>query len=231
MWAIYHHWACLCSPHWAIGVGWLSRILIAGSTSNPHQCLKTRGTRWESEITSQPSLCRPFPFSRHRFTSAQHVVTRRNTCGMVGKAQTHIGCWISERKQEESVRPMAGLRVDYRTPEEIFLSPETVVGRGLTTAEPQNKHLQCSCKIHKEMDTPRSSSLHHKAKCKTTGSLPPVFMPNGVNHHLVEDVRFKCVSTGEIRAAVNAWHLLPTSPGYFFTAFGKKNPRGVFLLL
>lgn len=87
-----------------------------------------RGTRWESEITSQPSLCRPFPFSRHRFTSAQRVVTRRNTCGMVGKAQTHIGCWISERKQGESVRPMAGLRVDYRTPEEIFLSPQMSLG-------------------------------------------------------------------------------------------------------
>lgn len=125
---------------------------------------------------------------------------------------------------------MAGFRVDYRTAEEIFLSPQTVGGRGLTTAEPQNKHLQCSGKIHKEMDTQRSSSLHYKAKCKTTGSLPPVFTPNGVNHHFAEDMRFKCVSTGEIHAALNARHLLPASPGYFSQHSGKKILGGVSLL-
>lgn len=36
----------------------------------------------------------------------------------------------------ESVTHTAGHGVDYRTPEEIFLSPQTVSGRGLTTAEP-----------------------------------------------------------------------------------------------
>lgn len=168
MWAIYHQWACLFSPHWAIGVGWLSRILIAGSTLKPHQLLEDSGTRRESQIASQSSLRRPFPFqssSLHPCKACGEGEWEKCMCDGEQSTHTYIfGCWISEWKQEESVTHMAGLRVDYRTPEEIFLSHQTVSGRGLTTAEPQNKHLHCSCNICKETDAQRSSSLHHKNK-------------------------------------------------------------------
>lgn len=157
MWAIYHQWACLFSPHWAIGVGWLSRILIEGSTLHtpqPPNPLAWRQGDKTGKSNSQPTPSPPpfFPFSRHHFTSAQHAMSkrRRNTCVMARKAHTHthahthqlLDKWV---KRGESVTHAAGLGVDYRTPEEIFLSPQTDSGRGLTTAKPQDKHLHISC--------------------------------------------------------------------------------------
>lgn len=44
----------------------------------------------------------------------------------------------------------AGLEVDYRTPDEIFLSPQTDSGRGLTTGKTQNKHFH-TCNIDSVM--------------------------------------------------------------------------------
>lgn len=106
------------------------------------------GTRRESQTVSQPSLRRPFPFQ----SSSLHLCTacgegEWERCMGDGEQSTHAHThiytvYICEWKQEESVTHMAGLRVDYRTPEEIFLSPQTVSGGGLTTAEPQNKHVK-----------------------------------------------------------------------------------------
>ena len=104
--------------------------------------------------------------------SVQRRERRRSTCATVRRAHmhTHIGCWISEWKRGESVTRAAGLGVDYRTPEEIFLSPQTVSGRGLTTAEPQDKHLHFFSlqytTLCKEAETQSRSGLNCGGKWK-----------------------------------------------------------------
>lgn len=155
MWAIYHQQARSFLPHWAIGVGRLSRILIAGSTLHPHsQYLKTREqdgkVKQRAKPLSPPYFCLQLS-SLHLCTvcnGGRGGEVEKCMCGRGRStlAHTHIqACWISEWKWGESVTHAARLGVDYRTPGEIFLSPQTDSERGLTISKPQNKHLHFPC--------------------------------------------------------------------------------------
>lgn len=120
MWAIYHHRACLFSPHWAIGVGQLSRILIAGSTlTDPANAWRQRDKTGKSN--SQPMLCllppsfQPSPFHLLRSVRRGRVgVIHVRWCWCVGVCgegeHTNIGCWISKRRQEGVCHMRGGTR-------------------------------------------------------------------------------------------------------------------------
>ena len=137
--------ACLFSPHWAIIVGLLGRILIANSTLQTSSIPEHTGTTQAGPAVSQASLLIIF-FSWAVITSPLLSMQRRRGGEVhewrMGRVHSHPHTgWIREWKRGESVTHTAGLGVDYRTPEEISYSAQTDSERGLTTTEPQTKHL------------------------------------------------------------------------------------------
>lgn len=165
MWAIYHRWACLLSPHWAIGGGWLSRILIAGSSLQPGIIpLPTpvdRSASRESEIVSRPSSLL-FPSQSSRLQPCTACRSREEGGG-TEHTRTHTAvCRISPWNREESVTHAAGPEVDYRTPTEICLKLRTDGGKGLTASTSQSKHLHTCNRQHYAKRRQRTSSLNRK---------------------------------------------------------------------
>lgn len=110
----------------------------------PTQIPNDSGTRWENQTASQVSLCRPFAFHCH------HLTTRASTGNTLREAHTCIQSQMSKWKQEESVTHTTGLRVDYRTPEEIFLSPSNCQWKGIDHSwAPKQTHSCCSIWKHR----------------------------------------------------------------------------------
>lgn len=123
----------------------LSRILIAGSTLHPRKCRKTAGQDGKVKQLAGAPADALLLFGRHRFTfsgggggSDQYVF---DSGGGEGRGAGG-GAQILAGREASGGGEAVGPGVDYRG--SCGNISQTAGGRGLTTAEPQNKHLHGS---------------------------------------------------------------------------------------